>query len=58
MQKLYKFLTELRRNYFKNRILKKYADTCDPEIRDIVKTIRKEKELNIFNYDFHQFTTF
>ena len=47
MQKLYKFLTELRRNYFKNRILKKYADTCDPEIRDIVKTIRKEKELNI-----------
>ena len=53
MQKLYKFLTELRRNYFKNRILKKYADTCDPEIRDIVKTIRKEKELNIFNYDFY-----
>lgn len=53
MKKFYKFLTELRRNYFKNRILKRYANTRNPEIRELIETIRKENELNIFNYDFY-----
>ncbi len=53
MWEWYKFLVELRRNYFKKRIIQRYRNTNNSEIREIVKVIRKENELNIFNYDFY-----
>lgn len=53
MQDLYSLLTEFRRDYFKKRIMQRYRYTQNPEIREIVKFIRKENKLNIFNYDFY-----
>lgn len=49
---LYKALVKMRREYFKRCILAYYNNTDDLEIKAIVDTIKKNNELNVFNYNF------
>lgn len=49
---LYKALVEMRREYFMRRILAYYNNTNDLEIKALVDTIKKNNELNVFNYNF------
>ena len=49
--KIYKALIELRRNFYKRRILSYYASSKDAEICEIIDSITKNNELNIFNYE-------
>lgn len=50
--KLREILVEVRRNYFKKRILNYYKNTNDPEIKEIIDVIKRTNQLNVFNYDF------
>lgn len=51
--KLYRGLVEIRRNFYKKRILNYYKNTSDIEIIEIIKNLKATNELNIFNYDWY-----